>query len=129
MSEEVMGAQDDGDIEAPRKRSSRMLVVVLAVLAVSVVAGWFGYSYLETRKEERAQAEARKAAQAKAAAAQASATQPTPLDDDMKLAAELQRQKAEAEEAVRRATEDRDRVAKELDELKAQVAKGTKPVK
>ena len=120
MSEATMETTDneaDGEA-APGGRSSRKVLIAIAAVAVLAAGGWYGYSYLETQKAERAQAEARAAAQKKAAQ-QKAAQDAGRNDEDAKIAAELQRQKVAADEALRQAQEDRDRVARELAELQA----------
>jgi len=95
---------------------SKALLIIVVVLVLAG-GGWWGYSYLENQKVEQAQAQARAAAQKKAA----EATQRT--SEDEKMAEDLKRQKVAADEALRRAQEDRDRAAAELEAFKASQAR------
>ena len=106
-------SQDEYEAEAaPRRGHSKLIALVVVFVALGIAASWWGYSYFEAQKAERAQAEARAAAQKKTAQA---AKQ---TNDDVAMMADLQRQKVAADEALRHAQEDRDRAAAELEQLK-----------
>src|SRR3954464_14533488 len=110
MSE--LDLQDEPDLAAaPRRGSVKIIALVIVFVALGVAASWWGYSYYETKQAERAQAEARAAAQQKAAQAAKRAA------EDAKMLADLERQKVVADDALRRAQDDRDRAASELEAL------------
>jgi predicted negative regulator of RcsB-dependent stress response len=117
-------AQDESELESTPSRGPFRIIALVIALIVLGAGGWWGYTYYEAQKAERAQAEARAAAQQKAAQASKRAA------EDAKMAEDLQRQKVAADEAVRRAQEDRDRAAHELELAQAQARpKGGKRAK
>ena len=96
--------------------SFRIVALVIVFLALGVGASWWGMSYYEEQKAEQARAEAKAAEKKKTAQAAQRAS------EDATMLADLQRQKLAADEALRRAQEDRDRAATELETVQRKQA-------
>ena len=114
-------AQEEAELETEGGRSPlRIILVVIIVLAVLGGGGWWAYNYFETQKAEQARAAAQAAAMAKAA------QEAQRAEEDSKMMANLQREKQVADDALKRAQEDRDRAAQELEAAQKSQKKGAK---
>lgn len=102
---------------APR-RSSRMPAMIAAAVVAIAGAGYWGYREYDAQRAERARIESELAAQL---AAQKQATeQAQRAAEDAKRDAQLQAQKQAADDALRRAQEERNRLEQERKALEAE---------